>query len=388
MPLTKKSDAGDYVDDFQKSKAPQFKGKSKKKKRQMAIAAYLSNKNELAKVIREAINEADPKKGTGKKPKGSSRRLYTDEDPSDTVRVKFSTRQDIVDTLAKKTFKSKSHARQSQIINLIHQRTRAAYGRTKDPKKKKRLKSALDYITSRKEASKRKTQRMKKEEVLTEISVLGFLKNLGKETIANIKSKILKVWNTAREEGGETYQMFNLMAAKKKGKKLTAQQQKLIDDQAKDLIKMAVLGTGAASAFSALPITAAAATLVSIISFLDLDDDLLSYTDSSKDSARSLTAPEKDPKNFKDIQGVKYIKYDAVAPYLSQADAVAEETDINSENFKDGKKKGKSRPGRVKKAGASCKGSVTSLRAKAKKYGGEKGKMYHWCANMKSGKKK
>lgn len=58
-----------------------------------------------------------------------------------------------------------------------------------------------------------------------------------------------------------------------------------------------------------------------------------------------------------------------------------------SENFADGKVKGKSRPGRVKKAGASCKGSVTDLRAKAKKYGGEKGKMYHWCANMKSGKK-
>ena len=58
------------------------------------------------------------------------------------------------------------------------------------------------------------------------------------------------------------------------------------------------------------------------------------------------------------------------------------------ENFADGKKKGKSRPGRVKRAGASCKGSVTSLRAKAKKYGGERGKMYHWCANMKSGRKK
>ena len=57
------------------------------------------------------------------------------------------------------------------------------------------------------------------------------------------------------------------------------------------------------------------------------------------------------------------------------------------ENFKDGKVKGKSRPGRVKRSGASCKGSVTDLRAKAKKYGGEKGKMYHWCANMKSGRK-
>jgi hypothetical protein len=58
-----------------------------------------------------------------------------------------------------------------------------------------------------------------------------------------------------------------------------------------------------------------------------------------------------------------------------------------AENFKDGKKKGKSRPGRVKKSGASCSGSVTSLRKKAKA-GGEKGKMYHWCANMKGGKNK
>ena len=59
-----------------------------------------------------------------------------------------------------------------------------------------------------------------------------------------------------------------------------------------------------------------------------------------------------------------------------------------SENFADGKRKGKSRPGRVKKSGASCNGSVTSLRSKAKKASGEKAKMYHWCANMKSGRKK
>ena len=57
------------------------------------------------------------------------------------------------------------------------------------------------------------------------------------------------------------------------------------------------------------------------------------------------------------------------------------------ENFADKKVRGKSRPGRVKRAGASCKGSVSSLRSKAKRYGGERGKMYHWCANMKSGRK-
>ena len=106
----------------------------------------------------------DPKKGTGKKPEGSKRRLYTDEDPKDTVGIKFSTRQDIVDTLNKASFKAKSHARQSQIINLIHQRVRAAYGRAKDPAVKKRLKTGLDYITKKKEASKKKTQRLKKEE--------------------------------------------------------------------------------------------------------------------------------------------------------------------------------------------------------------------------------
>jgi hypothetical protein len=38
--------AGAYVDDFRKSKAPQFKGKSDKKKQKMAIAAYLDDKDE------------------------------------------------------------------------------------------------------------------------------------------------------------------------------------------------------------------------------------------------------------------------------------------------------------------------------------------------------
>jgi 8-oxo-dGTP pyrophosphatase MutT (NUDIX family) len=59
-----------------------------------------------------------------------------------------------------------------------------------------------------------------------------------------------------------------------------------------------------------------------------------------------------------------------------------------SENFADGKVKGKSRPGRVKRAGASCNGSVTDLRARAKRASGEKARMYHWCANMKSGRNK
>ncbi len=115
----------------------------------------------LTDILNEILLENDPKTGTGKKPKGSSRRLYTDEDPTDTVKVKFKTSQDIKDTLSKTSFKSKSHARQSQIINLIHQRVRAAYNKTKDPEIKARLKKGLDYITVKKEASKEKTKRLK-----------------------------------------------------------------------------------------------------------------------------------------------------------------------------------------------------------------------------------
>ena len=116
----------------------------------------------LIDILSEILLENDPKTGTGKKPKGSGRRLYTDENPKDTVRIKFKTAQDIKDTLSKKSFKSKSHARQSQVINLIHQRVRAAYQNAKDPEVKARLKKGLDYITKRKEASKKKTERLRK----------------------------------------------------------------------------------------------------------------------------------------------------------------------------------------------------------------------------------
>ena len=79
----------------------------------------------------------------------------------------------------------------------------------------------------------------------------------------------------------------------------------------------------------------------------------------------------------------------SINPKHPDADRAKAATDkAYSENFADGKKKGKSRPGRVKRSGASCNGSVTDLRKRAKNASGEKAKMYHWCANMKSGRKK
>ena len=67
---------------------------------------------------------ADPKKGTGKKPKGSGRRLYTDENPKDTVGIKFATEADARSTCSKVLNLSKPFARKIQILTVMEQRSR------------------------------------------------------------------------------------------------------------------------------------------------------------------------------------------------------------------------------------------------------------------------
>ena len=67
---------------------------------------------------------SDPKKGTGKKPKGSGRRLYTDENPKDTVSIKFATPTDARKTVAKVKKVSKPFARKIQILTVGEQRAK------------------------------------------------------------------------------------------------------------------------------------------------------------------------------------------------------------------------------------------------------------------------
>ena len=66
----------------------------------------------------------DPKKGTGKKPKGSGRRLYTDENPKDTVSIKFATPSDARATVAKVKKLKKPFARKIQILTVGEQRAK------------------------------------------------------------------------------------------------------------------------------------------------------------------------------------------------------------------------------------------------------------------------
>ena len=70
------------------------------------------------------VKKRDPKKGTGKKPKGSDRRLYTDENPKDTVKIKFATTADARATVAKVKRIKKPYARKIQILTVMEQRAK------------------------------------------------------------------------------------------------------------------------------------------------------------------------------------------------------------------------------------------------------------------------
>lgn len=79
--------------------------------------------------------------------------------------------------------------------------------------------------------------------------------------------------------------------------------------------------------------------------------------------------------------GVIMRKFNAEHPKYLKAYPV-----VLDENFADGKNPG--RKGLAKRTGVDCKQSVSKLRDIASHSSGEKQRMAHWCANMKSGKKK
>ncbi len=84
----------------------------------------------------------DPKVGTGKKPKGSDRRLYTDENPKDTVSIKYATVADAKATIAKVKRINKPFARKIQILTVLEQRAKVS-GKKEQAALAKRAKEQL-----------------------------------------------------------------------------------------------------------------------------------------------------------------------------------------------------------------------------------------------------
>ena len=84
------------------------------------------------------MKKKDPKVGTGKKPKNTGRRLYTDENPKDTVSIKYAT---------------VAYARKIQILTVVEQRARFA----NKPEQAKLAKQAKITLRKKNDKNKRTT---------------------------------------------------------------------------------------------------------------------------------------------------------------------------------------------------------------------------------------
>ena len=109
-----------YGGDVTVEKARKLKARKDATARDKQLANWFIN----MQTNRPMKKRKDPVVGTGKKPKGSGRRLYTDENPKDTVGIKFATPADARKTVAKVKKISKPFARKIQILTVGEQRAK------------------------------------------------------------------------------------------------------------------------------------------------------------------------------------------------------------------------------------------------------------------------
>ena len=281
-------------------------------------------------------------------PAGSKKHsdLYTDENPKGTIHgLKFATVKDAQASVSKIRSSGKKHAHKIQAAVAMEQRAKAA-GK----------KSAAAVYRKFINQKKKKTKKMKKENAI--------LKGVEEGT---------RCWKGYKKKGMKT--MF--------GKRVP----NCVKNEDKDNVTQVNFDLD--KRFKVNPTEPQKAYDAFIGDYLPFNfSNGMELNIMDEDYDPNYTVWVLNDVNGKQIDMGE--KVDDLVDVLQSMTHIPIEQDVANfdENFADGKKKGKSRPGRVKRAGASCKGSVTSLRKKAKNSSGEKAKMYHWCANMKSVRKK
>ena len=319
--------------------------------------------------LKDILNEAPriPRKKGQHRGSSSHSDLYTDENPRGTIHgLKFATVKDAKASVGKIKSSGKKHAHKVQAAVAMEQRAKAA-GKTAQ---------AAVY----------------------------------RKYIDSVKKSETSLKNMAEKFASKAQQRFMFATDKEAAEKLASKMTKKDYEELPDKVKEGTCGYGKNGKIGEEPAGS------HLLKKEFHHGKAPSAKDPSKDAGKRAFKGKgyrvtlKKGKNYtlkgiyqatyKDNPGLSKDKAKSVAAriYKSMKENVVDDHDGKAapfgsgykkfdENYKDGKVKGKSRPGRVKRAGASCKGSVTDLRARAKKYGGEKGKMYHWCANMKSGRK-
>ena len=177
------------------------------------------------------------------------------------------------------------------------------------------------------------------EDKIEKIPVIGPMISKG---IDNLQGKVNTLVKTAVEEAGETREAMKIVAQYMRGETVGKEKNDFLNTQLKDLFKI----SGAVLAAIGFP---PAAVIGYIVAKLGLGDELFKLDDADKTTTRGKDERKSIAGKIKTFDGVKYVPYKDILPYLEKGDISLGEVKRIDEaiaNVLDEKKKAKKKDNR------------------------------------------
>jgi hypothetical protein len=177
------------------------------------------------------------------------------------------------------------------------------------------------------------------EDKIEKIPVIGPMISKG---IDNLQDKVNILVKTAKEEAGETREAMKIVARYMKGETIGKEKNEFLKTQLKDLFK---ISSAALAAIGFPP----AAVIGFIVAKLGLGDELFKLDDANKTTTRGKDERKSIAGKIKTFDGVKYVPYKDILPYLEKGDISLGEVKRIDEaiaNILDEKKKAKKKDNR------------------------------------------
>jgi len=219
------------------------------------------------------------------------------------------------------------------------------------PGEKEFVRDEIDNMSMRESLNENKINAFvdKFEDKIEKIPVIGPMISKG---IDNLQGKVNTLVKTAVEEAGETREAMKIVARYMKGETVGKEKNEFLKTQLKDLFKI----SGAALAAIGFP---PAAVMGFIIAKLGLGDELFKLDDADKTTTRGKDERKSIAGKIKTFDGIKYVPYKDILPYLKKGDiSVAEIKRIDEAitNVLNEKKKAKKKGPKLNKPMRSSSG--------------------------------
>ncbi len=167
------------------------------------------------------------------------------------------------------------------------------------------------------------------EKIISKIPGVGKLVAGG---INKLQGQVNNMIQTAKEEAGETRDMLLLVGRYLKGENVSGENQEFIKRQLLDLLKINAVVFGAIT--KKIPIIG---FLGFIIAKLGLTDEIFALSDEDKRTTRGQDDRKSLAGKVKTFDGIKYVPYDDILPYLKKGEYSAANENLDPSYKHDGK---------------------------------------------------